>query len=616
MIEPTEQGMGAEDQWRAFQRDWASAHDYRALLRLSRQAASLADHPEIDRRLVPVRLGVLSEATIDLLLPILKTALLAIGLRPSLYLASYGQVSASLLDSDGPLVRFLPQITLIINATPHLPGWPALHDSRQQVEDRIDEVCRSLLGPCEIFHERTGSDVILNTYHPMSSRPAGNLGAKLPGDPTNFVRRLNVALGDRAPRYVHLNDVAALAERAGTETWFDEHYWHLAKQPVSFHCISDYCRNVAGIIGAILGRAKKCLVLDLDNTLWGGIIGDDGIGGIQIGEGTAAGEAFKAIQVYLKSLRERGVLLAVCSKNDESVARAAFTDHPDMVLRLDDFAAFRANWSPKSENIRVIAGEMDLPLDAFVLFDDNPAEREEVALAIPEVTVVPLPEDPSGYVRALERSRLFEVSALTREDLGRTAAYRARQQTREVRAQITDVRSYLASLAMRAAIGPFEESSLERITQLINKTNQFNLTTPRVVLAEMRRLLVDPAAVTCSVRLRDRFADHGLISVMFGRIDSSRLTIDAWLMSCRVLGRGVERLLFNYLLELARTRGLREIAGVFRPTERNRPAKDLYQGLGFSRVATREGVEDWLLDVTTAAPAETFIAVDEISVQP
>jgi FkbH-like protein len=605
----TTQALPAEARWRAFRHEWASTSDYGALVRLSRTAAELSTLPEVSRRLIPVRLGVLSDATVDLLLPILKTALLASGVQPVLYVAPYGQVSASLLDADAPIRGFAPQITLVMNATAHLPGWPTLQDSLAQVEARVDDVCRSLLGPCDVFHARTGSELILNTFHPLPSRSAGNLGAKLPGDPTNFVRRLNVALGDRAPQYVHLNDVAALAERVGLETWFDEHYWYLAKQPVSFDCISEYCRNIAAIVGAILGRTKKCLVLDLDNTLWGGVIGDDGLGGIRIGEGSPEGEAYKAVQRYLRSLKERGVLLAVCSKNDDRIARTAF-DHPDMVLGLDDFVAFKANWSPKSENIRAIAQEIDLALDAFVFLDDNPAEREEVARAIPDITVVPLPDDAGGYVRALERLRLFEVSALTLEDMGRTATYRARQHTAELRAEATDLRSYLASLAMRASIRPFEEISLERITQLVNKTNQFNLTTPRVVLAEMRRLGADPAAVTCSVRLQDRFADHGLISVMFGRVDASRLTIDAWLMSCRVLGRGVERLIFNHLLDVARLRGVREILGLYRQTDRNGLVKDHYRSLGFTLGEVVDGVEHWTLATTAAAPAETFIAVE------
>lgn len=601
--------------WRAFLRDWAAASDYPTLLRLSRHAEKLTARPELERRLVPVRLAILSSATVDFLLPVLKAALLTLGVRPSFYVAPYGQVSTSLLDATGPLVEFQPQVTLVVTATPHVPGWPALAATLPEVEARVDEVCRALLTPCTVFHERTGSEVVMNNFHPMPGRAAGNLGAKLPGDPTHFIRRVNLALGDRAPRFVHVHDVASLAERRGIETWFDERYWYLAKQPVSFDCVSDYCRSLASVIGAILGRTRKCLILDLDNTLWGGVIGDDGLAGIQIGEGSPEGEAFKAFQHYVRALKERGVLLAVCSKNDERIARSAFTDHPEMVLRLDDFVSFKANWQPKSDNIRTIAREMDLPLDAFVFVDDNPAEREEVMRALPEVAVPSMPDDAGGFVRALDGERLFEVAALTDEDLRRTSAYQARRQSIEALTDATDIGAYLASLDMKASIRPFEPVSLERITQLVNKTNQFNLTTPRVVLAEIQQLASDPSLVTRTVRLRDRFGDHGLISVLFGRVVGRQLRLDAWLMSCRVLGRGVERLLFNDVLAIARDRGLEEIVGFYKPTNRNGMVKDHYAGLGFSRLTDTDGpehpgVELWRLGVAETAPFETFIATE------
>lgn len=593
--------------WRRWLREWTAARDYSTLLRLSRTGERLAAAPEMEDRLVPVRLAVLTTATADFFLPILKAALFRTGLRPEVHVAPYGQVATSLLDPDGPLDRFRPQVTLIANATSHMPGWPALAASLEDVERQVDQVCRSLLDPCAVFHERTGSEIVLDTFHVFSWRASGNLGAKLPGDPTTFVRRLNLTLGDRAPRFVHLNDVAALAERHGVATWFDERYWHLAKQPVSFECVPDYCRSLASVIGAVLGRTKKCLVLDLDNTLWGGVIGDDGLAGIQIGEGSPEGEAFKAFQVYVRQLKERGVLLAVCSKNDEGLARSAFTDHPDMLLRLDDFVAFKANWQPKSENLRAIAREIDLPLESFVFVDDNPAERDEVTQALPEVTVPDLPEDASGFVHAVDAERLFEVIALTTEDLRRTDTYHARRHSLEAMADATDVGAYLASLQMKASIRPFEPVAFERITQLVNKTNQFNLTTRRVVRAEVERLASDPDALTRTVRLQDRFADHGLISVCYGRVEDHALVIDAWLMSCRVLGRGVERLLFNDVLAAARARGLTEIVGEYRPTDRNMLVRDHYPSLGFTRAGGEGTTERWRLCVAGAASFDTWI---------
>jgi FkbH-like protein len=602
--------------WRTWLRDWAAADDYPALLRLSRQADRLAATPEVERLLTPIRIAVLSTATADFFLPILKAALLRRGVRPTFHVPPYGQVASSLLEADGPLAQFAPHVTLVLNAAPHMPGWPAIGAPLEEVQRHVDGVCQSLLDPCAVFHERTGSEIVLDNFHSPGHRASGNLGAKLPGDPTSFVRRVNLALGDRAPRYVHINDVAALVERRGVERWFDDRYWHLAKQPVSFDSVPEYCRSLAAIIGAVVGRTKKCLILDLDNTLWGGVVGDDGLAGIQVGEGSAEGEAFKAFQAYLKQLKARGVLLAVSSKNDDGIARSAFTDHPDMLLRLDDFVAFNANWEPKSQNIRAIAREMDLPLDSFVFVDDNPAEREEVAQALPEVTIVPLPDDPAEFVRALDRERLFEVVALTVEDLQRTATYHARRESLEALAGATDVAAYLASLQMLATVRPFEPVSFERITQLVNKTNQFNLTTPRVVPAEIERLASDPRALTRTVRLKDRFADHGLISVCFGHHEESRLVIDAWLMSCRVLGRGVERLLFNDLLATARERGWTEIVGQYKPTDRNGLVKDHYAGLGFTRDGGDGATERWRLRVADASPLATVITSTATAASP
>ncbi len=598
--------------WRSFRRDWAGADDYSALVKLGRRAGTLAAADEIGRTLTPVRVAILSSATVDFLLPILAGALYYAGVRPFLHPTPYGQTTQSLLDDSGPLIEFAPQITLVLQATPHLPGWPALTATLPEVERRVDEVCASLLGPCATFHERTGSDIVLDNFHPLPARPAGNLGARLPGDPTTFVRRVNLALGDRAPRFVHVHDVASLAESHGLETWFDERYWYLARQPVSFACVGDYGRSLAAVIGAILGRSRKCLVLDLDNTLWGGVIGDDGLGGIQLGEGSPDGEAFAAFQRYLRGLKDRGVLLAVSSKNDDGIARLPFTDHPDMVLGLDDFIVFKANWEPKSESIRAIARELDLPLSALAFVDDNPAEREEIAQALPEVAVPELPGDPAGFIRALERERLFESTTLTGEDLQRTTTYHARRDAMAGLAEATDIGAYLASLEMQAVIRPFERIAFERITQLVNKTNQFNLTTMRVVPGDIERLAADPRAFTRTVRLRDRFADHGLISVLYGHIDGTRLRLDAWLMSCRVLGRGVEQLLFNEVLAAAIDLGLREIVGRYRPTDRNMLVKDHYLKLGFHRAGDAAGVEEWMLDVAEASRFEPPIATSDV----
>lgn len=598
-------------EWRTLQDVWAATDDYLTLTRAARRMGQLVSHPSIVDGLTPVRLALLSDATTALIAPLLAAALQARGLNPALHTAPFGQIETALLDPAGPLRAFAPQVVVVLRTGQNLPGAPRHDQTPAAANAAAADACRQLLEPCRIFHEATGAEFVLNTFHAPPARPLGHLGARLAGDPVSFIRRLNVALGEAAPPFVHLVDVALLAERRGIDQWFDRRRWYEARQPMALGAVGEYCRHVAAVTSALLGRTRKCLVLDLDNTLWGGVVGDDGIAALEVGPGTPAGEAYADFQAYLAELKARGVLLAVSSKNDERIARQVFTEHPGMRLALDDFVAFEANWGPKSASIRTMAARLALPLDAFVFVDDNPAERAEVGAALPEVAVVPLPDDPGSYVTALESGLLFEVTRVSAEDLGRTAAYQARQAAEEARGSASDLGTFLASLDMRASVGPFDEPSLERITQLVNKTNQFNLTTPRMVQADLRRLMSDPQAVTCAVRLRDRYADHGLIGVTFGRFDGDELVIEAWLMSCRVLGRGVEGVVFNYLLDQARRRHARTIRGSYRPTDRNALVRDHYPGLGFEPLGRTGPAEEWTLSVAVAHPVDTFIAVEQ-----
>ncbi len=603
------------NEWGAVLASWPSA-EYSALPRIHRTLRKLAADPEIAGRLLPVRIGLVSTATLDFLLPALEVALFANGIAPQIHTEPYGQVATSLLDPASALAAFRPQVTVAITATAHLPARPALTATRAEVEVLVDDTCLALLEPCEAFHDRTGSELVINTFHSLPGRSAGAVGAKLPGDTTQFLRRLNLAVADRAPRFVHVHDVARLASHRGIDAWFDQRYWYLAKQPVSFDCVIDYARSLGALIAAIMGRTKKCLILDLDNTLWGGVVADDGVAGIHVGEGSGEGEAFKAFQHYVRELQRRGIMLAVCSKNDEAVARAPFIEHPEMVLRLDDFVSFKANWQPKSDNIRAIATELDLPLEAFVFVDDNPAEREQVRQALPEVTVPGMPDDPVGFIRTLDEGRLFDVVSLTAEDATRTEAYRGRSAATRTWTEASNVDAYLESLEMEATIRPFEPVAFERIAQLVNKTNQFNLTTPRVVPAEVEDLAADPLVFARTLRLRDRFTDHGLVSVIVGRIVEDDLIIETWLMSCRVLGRGVERALFNHVLATAQARGVTRITGLYKPTDRNSLVKDHYAHLGFTLTVEPESLstttERWQLLVAAEAPTQTFVTINGV----
>jgi FkbH-like protein len=369
------------------------------------------------------------------------------------------------------------------------------------------------------------------------------------------------------------------------------------------------------VIASRRGRSAKCLVLDLDNTLWGGAIGDDGLEGIVLGQGTARGEGFLQFQHYAKALAQRGVILAVCSKNDEANAREAFEKHPEMVLRESDIAAFIANWDDKATNLRRIAAELNIGLESLVFVDDNPFERNIVRRELCEVKVPELPEDPSLFDVTISDAGYFEALEITSEDLSRGTSYQVSRTLRRGDVATSDLEGYLADLEMQLIWKRLDHNSLKRITQLINKTNQFNLTTRRYTEAEMAAIAENPDALGLYLRLVDRHADHGIIGVLIGqRRSDGALEMDSWLMSCRVLGRGVERATLSILVDQARRRGDCAIIGRYRPTPKNGMVRDLYSRLGFNFVRV-EGEEEtiWTLDPATAVIDVSNFSIKEIT---
>jgi len=411
---------------------------------------------------------------------------------------------------------------------------------------------------------------------------------------------------------VLLHDVDMMSATVGLDQWIDYRWWYQAKQPMGFRWAVEYARSLSRMVASVLLGSRKCLVLDLDNTLWGGVVGDDGVSGLAVGAGNPVGEAFVAFQDYLRQLKDRGVILTVCSKNELENARAPFTDLPGMVLSLEDFAAFRANWDPKPDNIRAIARDLNIGTDAMVFVDDNPAERAIVRQLLPEVAVVELTDDPSDYARLLDATGWFETPRLSQEDTIRTQQYQANTQREELLSSVDDYETYLQSLNQRAVIQPFEERHLDRITQLVNKTNQFNLTTRRENRSAIEARMRDERYLTAYVRLGDRFGDNGLISVWYGRIDGTVLDIEQWLMSCRVFNRGVEQHLMNYIADQARRRGVERIQGSYLPTPKNKLVADLYERLGFTRTASQEdGGTEWELALEDYRPATTFVETVE-----
>jgi FkbH-like protein len=423
-----------------------------------------------------------------------------------------------------------------------------------------------------------------------------------------MVHALNRELAAAAPDYVSIVDCDRLSADFGRSRWFDDRYWVRSKQAVALEALPQLANHTAAVIAARLGLSRKCLVLDLDNTLWGGVVGDDGLEGIVLGS-DGPGEAFAAFQDYVLELKNRGILLAVASKNDEPLARSVFEHHPDMRIRPNDIAVFAVNWEDKPTNLRRIAQEANLGLDALVLADDNPAERQMVRELVPEVDVITLPTEPANYTRTLAAYLGFEPSSVTQEDRDRTAQYRARAAATELRTSVSDLESFYRELRMQAVIAPFDDLHLARIAQLVGKTNQFNLTTRRYTAAELRHFMDSPKHVARYVKLTDRFGDHGLIALLIGVIVDGIVDIDTFLMSCRVIGRGVETMLLGHLCEEASRRGCHEVHGTYIPTPKNSISRDLYERHGFQKLETaQDGSTHWMLDLRVqTAPTNEFI---------
>jgi FkbH-like protein len=443
----------------------------------------------------------------------------------------------------------------------------------------------------EMFRARSEGPVLVANFAPPEPRPLGVFDANDPNSLTWQVQNLNRMLLERIRLHAgcHVWDYAGLVGAVGSSGWTDPRLWALGRIPIAARHQPNLGAHVARTIRAVLRPAAKCLVVDLDGVLWGGVIGDDGVTGIVLGD-DHPGLAFKEFQRAILGLRDRGILLAICSKNDEDVARQAIAEHPEMLVALDDFAAVRINWNAKSDNLREIAEELSIGIDSLVFFDDNPFERGEVAVAAPAVHVVSVPTDPVEYVRALAAVALFDVAGLTEEDRARAASYQTEKSRKRDETGSGSLQGFLASLEMEASIGSLTPLTSQRIAQLVAKTNQFNLTTRRQSQAELEAAARAEDQAVYWVRLRDRHGDMGLIAVAVVRFEGAEARIHNLVLSCRAANRGIEQTMLAHVAGVARDRGARSLVGEYIPTPRNHVVAELYPRLGFAaEVGTGEG---------------------------
>lgn len=589
----------AEDRFRGLTALANSRLDFLQTRRLDRALGEAAAAiPDTAPRL---RLALLGSSSQEHLVPGIRVGALRRGLVVEVEVAPYGQWRQQAFDPSSSLHAFEPDAVLLaLDQASLLPDQP-LATGAAAAGAAVDAAVEDLVQVWRALRERSAATVIQQL--PWSDDPPlfGHGELLVPGSAGALAARLRLRLAEAAvAEGVVLLDVPAAAAGPGLRRLGDPSLWHHAKQAVSPAAVPWYGDQVGRVLAALRGLSKKVLVLDLDNTIWGGTIGDDGVDGIVLGQGSGAGEAFAAFQRYARRMSERGVLLAACSKNDESTVVEALAAHPEMVLRREDFAAFEVSWGDKPAALQRIARDLNLGIDSLVFVDDNPAERAIVRRTLPAVAVPELPEAPELYGRCVADAGFFDSVSFTAEDSARSAQYAANRERRRLEMTATDMDGFLRDLDMTLTVGPFQPVDVKRIAQLINKTNQFNVTTRRYTEAEVRAMMEDPNVITYAARLSDRFGDNGLTSVVIARRSQDgaepAVEIDTWLMSCRVLGRRVEDAMLSVIAGDTTGAGATRLIGRYRPTPRNGMVRDLFKGLGFSRRgASEDGETEWEL---------------------
>ena len=554
------------------------------------------------------KIAILTGSTADAVKDILELFLLNYGIEPEFYLSEYGQYYEEGLFPSEKLTDFKPDIVYIHTTCRNITEFPEIGHSEQQVNDRLSAQFGHFKEVWESLREKFGCTIIQNNFELPPFRLLGNSDCSDIHGRVNFVSRLNTLFSDyaRENRNFCINDINYLSACYGLDSWQDSRQWYMYKYALSMNAIPTLAANIAAIIKALLGKNKKVLALDLDNTLWGGVVGDDGVDGISIGKDLPGGQVYSEFQEYVKLHKDIGVVLTVCSKNDFENA-AAGLNHPDGTLKEQDFTVIKANWENKDRNLLETAEELNLLPESFVFADDNPAERAiaqaSTGAAVPEM------EGAENYIRILDRNRYFEVIRLSEDDIRRGEMYRENAQRAKQLKEFGDYGEFLDSLQMKAEIQDFTPLYLQRITQLTNKSNQFNVTTRRYTESEMEQVYKSPEYIRLYGKLIDKFGDNGVVSVVIGRIKEKELHIDLWLMSCRVLKREMELAMLDRLVEECGKKGIEKIYGYYYPTAKNGMVRELFGFFGFTKISDEEGNTVWELPLAGYENKTRHIAI-------
>lgn len=546
---------------------------------------------EQGRTFVDKKIAVLGGETTQNIKLIMELFLLDNGIRPTFYESEYNKWFEDGMFGNEELDEFAPDLIYICTGIRNIVEFPMMVDSRDSVEEKLGSVYGRFESVWESISSKFKCPIIQNNFEYPYFRLMGNKDASDFHGRVNFVTRLNCRFYDYAQTHenFYICDVNYISASYGLEKWSDPYYYHMYKYAVAVPAIPYLSFNVANIIKSLYGKNKKVLNLDMDNTLWGGIIGDDGADNIEIGQETSIAQTYSEFQEYLRLHKQLGVLLTVNSKNDESNALAGL-ERPDSVLKKDDFVSIKANWNPKSINLVDTANELTLLPESFVFVDDNPAEREIIEQQVPGVVTAKL-ETPERYINAIDKSGFFEVTALSGDDLNRTDMYISNAKRTKLQASFDNYEDYLKSLEMKAEIEPFAPLYMARIAQLSNKSNQFNLTTKRYSQTEIEDVAADEDYITLYGKLEDKFGDNGVVSVIIGHIEGpgkDELHIKLWLMSCRVLKRNMEFAMMDKLVEAAKKKGIKKLVGYYYPTAKNAMVKDFYSLQGFEKIFENE----------------------------
>lgn len=530
-------------------------------------------------RFISYRLAVIGDSSTQLLTQAIKGYGYDIKVDFEIYESDYNQIEQEVFTSSSGLYDFNPDFVILFHSRQKLLHKFQLATQRNSfAEDHINDL-RELV---QSVKNNSKAKIIYFNFIDIPDGVFGNYANQVNGSFAYQIRKLNYELMNFSIEHKNffINDISSLNNLIGYQNSFDPKLYVNNDLVFSLDFTAAVAKSSCDIITAIIGKFKKCLILDLDNTLWGGIIGDDGLENIQIGD-LGIGKAFSGLQHWAKQLKERGVILAICSKNTENLAKEPFEKHPEMVLRLDDISVFVANWDNKADNIRYIQSILNIGFDSMVFLDDNAFERELVKRELPDITVPELPMDPSEYVSYLTSLNLFETISFVKEDTERTKQYQQEAKRAILKKTFTSDSEYLISLGMESQVEAFNKYNIPRIAQLTLRSNQFNLRTVRYTEEEINRISLDDKYETMSFSLNDRYGDHGLIAAVILKHESDYLFIDTWVMSCRVLKRGMEQFILNQIKDLARRKNISYILGEYIPTIKNKIVENLYHDLGF-----------------------------------